>query len=176
MSSTFPSILPVLPVWVGMRCVPPQIRNTLCTNHIKQQLPTKRWPRRELERETSRNPFIFYGPFGDSSVISSSILKRELTPLRSPNLWLDSVRGNSDTRFVTHWGKSGCTTYSNLFSFGKYLHSHAIFQMLVKDSTVSVMSTALAFARLTYNTPRPTGPPDCLHSRTRCTRYIELMN
>lgn len=94
--------------------------------------------------------------------------------LRSPNLWLDSVRGNSDTRFVTHWGKSGCTTYSILFSFGKYLHSHAIFQMLVKDSTVSVMSTVLAFARLTYNTPRPTGPPDCLHSRTWCTRYLSV--
>lgn len=134
MSSTFPSILPVLPVWVGMRRVPPQIRNTLCTNHIKQQLPTKHWPRRELERGTSRNPFIFYGPFGDSFVISSSILKRGLTPplpLRRPNLWLDSVRGNSDTRFVTHWGKSRCTTYSILFSFGKYLHSHAIFQLLV---------------------------------------------
>lgn len=76
MSSTFPSILPVLPV----RRVPPQIKNTLRTNHIKQQLPKKHWPRRELERGTSRNPFIFYGPFGDSSVISSSILKLGLTP------------------------------------------------------------------------------------------------
>lgn len=84
MSSTFPSILPVLPVWVGTRRVPPQIRNTLCTNHIKQQLPTKHWPRRELERGTSRNPFIFYGPFGDSSALPSSILKWGPTPLTAP--------------------------------------------------------------------------------------------
>lgn len=34
---------------------------TVCTNHIKQELPKKCWQQPKLEWRTSRNPFIFTG-------------------------------------------------------------------------------------------------------------------
>lgn len=65
--------------------------------------------------------------------------------------------------------KSQCTTYCSFFR--NICTVMLFFQQLDKDSTVYVMSTVLGFVSLVYNTPRPTGQADCIHSGRQSTRY-----
>lgn len=143
---------------------------TCCSSNQKQFAPTTLNNKCQKVLATAKTgaknfsePLYFYRPFGDSSVISSSILKRGPTPpiklvcglveeLKLRNAFCDTYRKN--------WW----TTYCSFLH--TYLHSHVFSQQLDQDSTV------VDFVRLTYSTPKPTGRPDCLHSWTWCTRYL----
>lgn len=80
MSCAFPSSLPVIPVWVAAWRVALQIRPGFAWTTLSNKRQWNTGSSRGCSQKNFSEPLYFYRPFGDSSAISSSILKRESTP------------------------------------------------------------------------------------------------
>lgn len=83
-------------------------------------------------------PLYFYRPFGDSSVISSSILNANgyLLPLLCVGLWLELERRVSQKHVLWHIQKK--VNKAHIVLFCKYLHSHVFFQKTKKRTVTEL--------------------------------------